>query len=196
MASSIDATLNEARQREQAGDLAGARLALDETPEAERTGAWYFARGSMALQAGRVDEAISRFEVAVAKEPEIAEYRGNLGGALLEKVRQGDAAAKPRALAELERAAQWGPTLPSVHTNLAVARLISGDPAGALQAATQALTFDARHVPALYNQAAAYGALGRNEEALAVLDLVLSISPGLPAAVKSRATTLQKLGRA
>jgi tetratricopeptide (TPR) repeat protein len=192
----IDQVLNEARARELSGDVAGATRVLDQAPEAVRTGAWYFARGAMSMQAGRVDDALKRFEEAVAKEPEVPEYRGNLGAALLELARAGDAKAKARALTELELAAQWGPTLPSVHTNLAVARLISGDAQGALEAATQALKLDPQHLPALYNKAAALSALGQLEACLVVLDQVLARAPGLPAAVASRVATLKKLGRA
>lgn len=192
----IDQVLNEARTRELAGDVAGAAQVLDQAPEAVRTGAWFFARGAMSMRAGRVDDALKRFEEAVAREPEVAEYRGNLGAALLELARGGDAAAKVRAREELELAAKWGPTLPSVHTNLAVARLISGDPQGALEAAEEALKLDPKHLPALYNKAAALSALGQLEACLAVLDRVLEMAPGLPAAVASRVSTLKKLGRA
>lgn len=196
MGTSIDSVLAEAMKKERAGDLAGARGVLDAAPEAVRTGAWHYARGTVALRGGQLAEAVSRFEVAVQREPEIAEYRSNLGAALLEQAKAGERAAAPRALAELELAAQWGASLPDVHANLSFARLMAGDAAGALAAADAAVTMDGAHAPSLYNRAAALHALGRLDDALAALDATLKAAPGLPQAVASRASLLKKLGRA
>jgi tetratricopeptide (TPR) repeat protein len=168
---------------------------LDSTKEAERSGSWFYARGTIALRQGHLDEAIARLDEAVKLEPEVPEYRGNLGSALLEKAKAGDDAAKQRALDELELAVQWGPSLPSVHSSLSVARLVAGDAKGALAAADQAIKLDKNHVPALYNRAAALSALNRLDEAVTALDIVLKVSPGFPAAVQSRASTLKRLGR-
>lgn len=196
MSPSIDSVLAEAMKKERAGDLAGARGVLDAAPEAVRTGAWHYARGTVALRGGQVPEAVTRFEEAVRREPEIAEYRSNLGAALLELAKAGDRAAGARALTELEKAAQWGASLPDVHANLSFARLMAGDAAGALAAADAAVAMDAGHAPSLYNRAAALHALGRLEDALAALDATLKAAPGLPPAVASRASLLKKLGRA
>lgn len=192
----IDAKLEAARLREQAGDLAGAQAVLDATPEPERTGAWFYARGAMAVRAGRFAEGVAQLELAVQREPEVAEYRSNLGAALLEQAKAGDAAAGQRALEQLELAVQWGATLPEVFANLAFARLVNGDAKGALAAADVGLRLDRRHVGALYNRAAALNALGQLVPCLATLDELLSVAPGFAPAVQSRANTLQKLGRA
>lgn len=196
MPNEIDRLLDQARAKETAGDVIGAVAVLDGAPETLRTGAWHFARGTLALRGGDVKQAITFFEAAVAKEPELAEYRANLGAALLEQAKAGDKAAGERALAELELAVQWGPTLPTAHTNLGLARLLAGDAKGALAALDQAVKIDPRHVPALYNRAAALNALGRLDDCLAALDATLAIAPGFPPAVTSRQNTLKKLGRA
>lgn len=196
MANDIDTLLDLARTKENAGDLAGAAAVLDAAPQAHRIGGWHYARGALALRGGDARAAVTHFEAAVAQEPEVAEYRANLGAALLELAKAGDTAAGPRALAELERAVAWGPSLPTAHTNLGLARLMTGDAAGALQALDQALAIDAAHVPALYNRAAALNALGRLDDCLAALDATLKVAPGFGPAVTSRQNTLRRLGRA
>lgn len=196
MPNELDRLLDQARAKENAGDLQGAAALLDGAPESHRGGAWHYARGAIALRGGRLAEAVTHFEAAVAKEPEVSEYRSNLGAALLEQAKAGDAAAVPKALAALELAVAWGPTLPGPHTNLALARLMSGDAAGALKAADRALAIDATHVPALYNRAAALNALGRLEDCLAALDATLAVAKDYAPALTSRTNTLKKLGRA
>jgi protein O-GlcNAc transferase len=196
MPGELDTLLERARAREVAGDVAGAVALLDVAPEALRTGAWSYARGALALRAGDVSRAVTLFEEAVAREPELAEYRANLGAALLELARAGDVAAGKRALTELEIAVRWGPRLPGAHTNLGLARLVAGDAGGALTALDQALLLDPKHVPAHYNRAAALKALGRLEDCLAALDTALSLAPGFSPAVTSRRQVLERLGRA
>lgn len=196
MPNEIDRLLDKARAKETSGDRTGAVALLDGAPETLRTGAWSYARGALALRGGDVKLAITFFETAVAKEPELAEYRSNLGAALLELAKAGDPASGQRALEELELAVQWGPTLPGTHTNLGLARLVKGDATGALAALDQALTIDPKHVPALYNRAAALNALGRLDDCLAALDATLALAPDFAPALTSRQHTLKKLGRA
>ena len=196
MPSELDRLLDEARAKENAGDLRGAAAVLDGVPEGFRGGAWHYARGAIALRGGNATDAVTHFEAAVVKEPEVAEYRANLGAAWLERAKAGDGSAAAKALEALEGAVRWGPTLPGAQTNLSLAKLMTGDPAGALQAADEALKLDARHVPALYNRAAALNALGRLEDCLAALDATLKVAPDFAPAVASRQNTLKKLGRA
>jgi tetratricopeptide (TPR) repeat protein len=193
---SIDGVLSEAKKREQAGDLAGAMRALDAMPEQERTGAWHYARGAMAVRTGQLDEAVAQLELAVQREPEIAEYRSNLGAALLEQVKAGDASRGPRALEQLELAVQWGASLPEVYANLSFARLVSGDASGALAAADVGVRLDARHVPSLYNRAAALNALKQLPACLQTLEQILKIAPDFGPALQSRKHTLEKMGNA
>lgn len=196
MPNEIDRLLDQARAKETSGDRNGAVALLDGAPETLRTGAWSYARGTLALRGGDVKQAIAFFETAVAKEPELAEYRSNLGAALLELAKAGDKAAGQRALEELELAVQWGPTLPGTHTNLGLARLVAGDAKGALAALDQALKIDPKHVPALYNRAAALNALGRLDDCLVALDATLAVAPDFAPALTSKTNTLKKLGRA
>lgn len=192
----IDGTLQEARKKEQSGDLPGAMALLDQTPEKERTGAWYYARGAMAVRQGKLDDAVSQLEQAVRREPEVAEYRSNLGAALLEKAKAGDAVAGRRALEELELAVQWGATLPDVFANLSFARLVTGDAQGALSAADVGLRLDEKHVPTLYNRAAALSALKQLPDCLKTLEQILKLAPDFAPALQSKKNTLEKMGRA
>lgn len=189
----IDELLSQAKAKVSAGELQAAGQLLEGAPPAERTGAWHYARGTVALQEGQLAQAVQLFEQAVQREPEIAEYRSNLGAALLEQAKAGDAAAAARALQELELAAQWGPRLPDVYANLSLARLVAGDAKGALAAADVGLRLDERHVPTLYNRAAALSALKQLPQCLQTLDELLSIDPTFAPARQSRERTLEKL---
>jgi tetratricopeptide (TPR) repeat protein len=193
---SLDSVLEQARKKEQAGDLVGAQAVVDAVPEPDRTGAWHYARGAMAVRAGRLDEGVAELEKAVKREPEIAEYRSNLGAALLEKVKAGDTSLATQALEQLELAIKWGATLPEVYANLSLARLATGDATGALAAADVGIRMDEKHVPSHYNRAAALNALNQLVPCLATLDEILKLAPGFAPAVQSRANTLNKMGRA
>jgi tetratricopeptide (TPR) repeat protein len=193
---SLDSVLEQARKKEQAGDLVGAQAVVDAVPEQERTGAWHCVRGAMAVRAGRLDEGVAELEKAVKREPEIAEYRSNLGAALLEKVKAGDTSLATQALEQLELAVKWGATLPEVYANLSFARLATGDATGALAAADVGIRIDEKHVPSHYNRAAALNALNQLVPCLATLDEILKLAPGFAPAVQSRANTLKKMGRA
>jgi tetratricopeptide (TPR) repeat protein len=192
----LDAVLAQARVKVEAGELGGAAAVLDAAPpELKARATWLLARGTVALEAGQLDAGVKWLEQAADLEPELPEVLSNLGGALLEQAKAGDAPALTRAKGLLERACALGPKLPGPHTNLGMARLLAGDAAGALEAFEQALRRDGRHVPALYDKAAALNALGRLDECLAALDAVLAVAPGFQPALESRANTLRRLGR-
>lgn len=190
------ALLDDARKKELAGDLKGAVAMLEAAPEKERTGEWFYARGAMAVRAGDFDVGVKALEEAVRREPEISEYRSNLGAALLEKVKAGDASLAKRALEELELAVQWGAALPDVFANLSFARLANGDKNGALMAADVGIRLDVKHIASHYNRAAALNAMNQLPQCLATLEEILRISPGFAPAVQSKANTLKKMGKA
>lgn len=183
-----------ARALELQGDNSAAAAVLDSVPIQERTALWHYARGAMALKSFQLDEAIALFREAVRREPDIPEYRSNLGAALLEKRKAGDIAAGQEALLELERAIKAGPHVPEVYANLALARLAAGDAAGALSSAEVGLRMHSRHVPCLYNRAAALNALGHRHEALATLNQLLAIDSSCAPAMESRAHLQRLLG--
>ncbi len=192
----LDGVLVAARAKEQAGDLAGAGKVLDGASASQReTGAWCYARGAVAFRLGDVAAALRHFEEAVGREPEVAEYRANLGAALLEQAKAKVPGALERATAELQEAVRWGGTQSSVQNNLGLAYLLSGRPQDALGCFDAALKVAPKDVTALYNRAAALNALGRLEDALAALDAALKVAPDFAPARTSRENTLKKLGR-
>lgn len=192
----LDGVLAAARAKEQAGDLAGAGQVLDGAPPSQReTGAWCYARGAVAFRSGDVAAALKHFEEAVGREPEVAEYRANLGAALLEQARAKAPGALERATKELKEALRWGGTQSSVQNNLGMAYLLSGKPKDALGCFDAALLVAPKDVTALYNRAAALNALGRLEDALAALDATLKVAPDFAPAKASRENTLKRLGR-
>ena len=188
--------LKEAAAKADAGDFAGAAQLLDAADEATRaTGLWAFARGTVEFRQGNVAAAVKWFEAALEREPLLPEPGANLGAALLELARAGDREALVRATAVLTEACALKPKLPDAHTNLGMARLLAGDAPGALEAFEHALRLDPRHVPALYDKAAALSALGRHQECLAALDATLAVDPSFAPARESRRNTLKRLGR-
>ena len=64
-----------ARVREliRSGNIGAAERLLDEAPQ--RTGEWYFLRGSIAYSRGMLDEAMQNYNLAVQMEPGNMEYR-------------------------------------------------------------------------------------------------------------------------
>lgn len=191
----LDQVLEQARRLERGGDLGGAAKALDGAGRGEReTGLWHYARGAVALRQGQLADAVAHFERAVALEPELGEYRANLGGALLEQVKAGDAAVLDRAIRTLEEALRWAPRLPSAANNLGLAYLLAKRPREALAKLEAALALDPKHVPALYNRAAALDALGEPKACLAALDAALAVDPTFQPALASRERTRKKLG--
>ncbi len=183
----LERLLQTAQSKASAGDLGGAAALLDEAePAVKARGLWAYARGTVALKSGDVDGAVRFFEQAVEREPELPEPLANLGGALLEKAKAGDAAALQRAKGLLEQAVAMKPKTPDAHTNLGMARLLSKDAQGALQAFEQALKLEPRHVPALYDKAAALNALGKKQECLAALEATLAVDPTFAPALQSR----------
>jgi tetratricopeptide (TPR) repeat protein len=197
MATTLDSVLEQARALEAKGDLSGAIGALQQASEVmQARGLWRYARGALALRQGDLEAALSNLEKAVEAEPEVPEYRSNLGAVWLERARRGEAGASAKALEVLEAAVRWGPTLPDVFSNYALALQLAGRNELALKACDDALAIDPAHLGARFNRAAVLNAMGRHAEAKDALDAVLSQHPGHPAASAARAKVVERLSRA
>jgi tetratricopeptide (TPR) repeat protein len=192
----LEKLLQQVRARQDGGDVKGARALLDaaEAP-LKHFGTWLYAHGSLSMALGELEVALADFEAAVEREPEVAEFRSNLGAVLLERAKAGDQKALARATRELTEAGRLQPRLPHTFLNLGTAHLIAGKAKEALAAFEKALALDAHHVPSLYNRAAALHALGEEEACLAALDATLKVDPHFAPAKQSRANTLARLGR-
>ncbi len=188
--SALDTVLAQARAAEQAGSVTQAATLLDAHAGAfsGSSGLWNYARGTLAFRMGQADAALACFEAAVKLEPEVAEYRANLGAALLDQSRRtGSTVPLERARRELEEALRWGPTLTTTRVNLGLCLLHQALPAEALAQFDQALATDPGDVAAMFNRAAALKQLGRSAESLAMLDQVLSQKPGFDLALQAKA---------
>ncbi len=192
-AQTLEAVLHSARAKEAAGDLAGAAKALESAdPAAKAAGLWSYARGAVAFKQGQLDEALRFFEKAVAKEPEVPEYRANLGAVWLEKAKQKVPGALDKATEALTAALKWGPALPTTHANLGLAQLLAGKAGEALASFDAALELDAKDLASLYNRAVALEQLGRRKESLVALDAALAAAPAFEPALTSKKHLLAK----
>lgn len=193
----LDTLLEKVRSLEAKGDLAGAVTTLQGAPDPLKDrGVWNYARGSLAFRQGDLDTAQRHFEKAIEAEPEIAEYRSNLGAVLLERAKNGDAAAGAKALEVMKGAMRWGAALPETYVNYGLALLVAKRNEEALRAFDQALAMDKTHQNARYNRAAALNALEQYDDALAALDALLKDAPNHPQALASRKRLAERTKKA
>ncbi len=202
----LNALLERARKAETAGDPAGALAALDGAPPESRVfGTYHFARGSLLFRKGDLSAAAAALKEAVRLEPEIPEFKANLGAVLVETARrapggpggEAGAGALAEAIAVLDAACGGGgrPKTCLAHNNLGMALQAAGRLDVALAAFDAAIEIDARDVSALYNRAATLHLLGREEDCLAALDATIAVDPKFEPAQRSRAGALKRLGR-
>ncbi|WP_432993486.1 tetratricopeptide repeat protein [Dactylosporangium sp. CA-233914] len=183
------------------GDM-NAALACFDRAIAQRDGyvAAHFSRGMALRNLGRREEAIAAFERSAALDPRNPQPLFDIG-----KVRSalGD---KARAVAAYDRALTAEPRFVGAMINKMVALLDLDRAADVLALAEEALRIEAAdssadhtpHATAYVNGAkgAALLKLGRDEEALAVLDAAINDGPDTPDNYLNRATALERLGRA
>jgi tetratricopeptide (TPR) repeat protein len=203
--SRLERALTEATTREGAGDLAGAIAALEAAAAegVDALGLFHYAFGALQARVGDLDAAVTSFERAVAIEPDIPEYRGNLGAALLRGAYRPDAGRPEvtdaprlaRALELLEGAVRDRPQTADVYSNCGLAQLLDGRPADAIASCERALALEPESLAALYGKAIAHHVAGDDEACLAALDACLRIDPTFAPALQSRQSTLGRLGR-
>lgn len=190
----LDALLQRANEVRISGDLSAAARLLDAAPEVVKAfGAWRFARGSLAFEAGELKSAVKELELAVQREPKVPEFRANLGLVLLEKGKAGDHFALRRARQLLEDLCKEEPERAQAHTNLGNAKLAAGDAEGALACFDRALKLNPNHVSSLFNRGAALKKLGRPKDALAMAERLLKLEPTSQGALDSKAALLAAL---
>src|SRR5687768_17526361 len=90
----LNTLLDQARKAENSGDAAKALAILDGAPEALRAmGTLHFARGSILFRKGDLAAATTALREACRLEPELPEFKANLGAALVETARRSKDAA-------------------------------------------------------------------------------------------------------
>jgi Flp pilus assembly protein TadD len=146
----------------------------------------HHAHTQVLVAAGRLDDAVAAAERAVLLSPQIAEFHGNLGSALLAQVRR-DGPTSPalaRAVDVLTEAVACGPQTPQVRSTLAVALTAAGRTNEAIAVCDENLALFPDDAPTIFNKAAALVAAGNKAEAVALLLPLSSTFPPAAAAVE------------
>jgi len=151
----------------------------------------YFSRGHAFAEVGRLDRAEEMYREALALDPSDPRVLINLG-AVLARAGRADEAERV-LLTALDRDPRYAPF---VWNNLALARLVAGDPEGALRFFERSIEAAPGDADVHANAANALLALGRHEEALARYDEALGrgTARALPTRL-GRALALSALGR-
>ncbi len=145
--------------------------------------------GIIEAQKSNFTAAVDLLGRAIRRNPASAAAHSNLGNALLDLNRPGD------ALASYDRALALKSDYPEAHANRGNALLALQRPAEALAGYERALALNPRYFNALFNRGNALGVLQRHEEALASYDQALSLNPGNTEALNNRGATLLDLRR-
>ena len=138
---------------------------------------------------GRLSEAARLYEAIIAREPDNAEARLNLGVILLSAGRANE--AKPL----MKRALQLKPNEPGYLVNYLGALMYAGDFAEALDLSRRALDRQPRNADFLYVHALSLQKLDRLEEARARFVALLRLAPGHRGGRLEYAVTLARLGK-
>lgn len=146
--------------------------------------------GTLLLERGAIDEAITHYERTLAIKPDAAKAHNNLGSALRTLRRL------PEALPHFERAVKLEPRFVVSQNNLAGALRDTGRPADALAHHAEAVRLDRGYADAHNNYGVTLRALGRLPEALARFETAARLDPASSQAELNLALTLSLLGRA
>jgi protein O-mannosyl-transferase len=140
--------------------------------------------GNALLLDGRVDEAITHFQIALKNRADLAETHNNLGNALL---RQGQINV---AMAHFQRALELDPGLAEAHNNLGALFLQKGMEDEALAHFEKALQFQPDFAEAANNLGKTLLRKGRTNEAIACFHKALELRPDLAEARNNLAKVL------
>jgi Flp pilus assembly protein TadD len=160
--------------------------ALVDEPALASAAILHHAHAQVLVAAGRLEDAIAAAERAVQLAPQIAEFHGNLGSALLAQVRR-DGPTSPalaRAVDVLTEAVACTPQTPQVRSTLAVALTAAGRINEAIAVCDDNLALFGDDAPTIFNKASALVAAGNKAEALALLVPLSSTFPPAAAAVQ------------
>jgi predicted O-linked N-acetylglucosamine transferase (SPINDLY family) len=129
--------------------------------------------GALACQTGRPDRAIDLIGRAIAIDPAVAAYHGNLG----ESYRR--AGRREEAIASLRRAIELRPDFADAHGNLGLALMDQGRTEEAIAAFRRAIELRPESASAddHVNLGRALTKVGRSEEAIAAFDRAISLRP-------------------
>ncbi len=184
------AKLEEAARLLRAGDAQGAEACLRAVLGADAANAdALHLLGLAAHRRGRHAEACAAIEAAVARRPEVALYRANLGLVLAAAGRVEEAASALRG------AIAAAPEDADLHYDLGLVLARAGRTAEAVTAYRATVARSPAHAEAHNNLGAALAALGETEAAEECYRAALRHAPGLAAAEANLGALLCRLGR-
>ena len=189
----MDATqqLNLARQRVQAGDLAGGESACRELLQSHPANAdATYLLGIICLQQNRLPEAAEHLSRAAASLPSVPDVHANLGHALRGIGRFDDAAAA------LEKAISLRPNYPLAISNLGTVRRAQGRPAEAIGCYQKAASLQPNFLPTYLNLGNILLELSRPAEAAQAFRVAMGIAPHNPDAQAGLAAAMDAAGDA
>jgi len=194
----MDALLKKAAATEaSAGPKAALAVLEGAAPDVKALGMLHYAKGTLLFRAGAAGAAVAAFREAVRIAPEVPEYAGNLGAALIDEATRGGKgqAALDEAIAVLEEASRGGPKLALVHANLGRAYQVAGRIEDALSCVEAALEIDPKNLSAALGRASLLLQLGQADDSLAALDALLAQDPSCEPAKKARDAVRKRLGK-
>jgi tetratricopeptide (TPR) repeat protein len=145
--------------------------------------------GIALTQAGRVQEAIGEFDLALRMKPDLADAHHNLALALLRLGRV------PEAIGHWEQALRIEPNYAEAHCNLGVVLQRTGKLEDAIGHYEQALRVKPDYAEAHYNLGVALVRLGRAPEAIEQWQQALRINPDYTEAHCNLGVALEQSGR-
>jgi Flp pilus assembly protein TadD len=146
-------------------------------------------RGADAFRTDDFGSAVAAYEAAVARQPDDPDAQNNLGQTLVRLNRA------PEAIPRFQRATQLAPGKWTYRFNLARARGLCGDWAGAVEDYREADRLFPDDHATLFNLALALRKAGRLAEAAPVLERVVVLAPEDPSFVLTAARTYDELDR-
>jgi tetratricopeptide (TPR) repeat protein len=158
---------------------------------AENPKSWmaYNNLGLRLAQAGRLDEAIVRYQEALELNPQFAEAYYNMGNALLRVGRADDAVANYKKALELE------PRMAAAYANLAAIRLSAGRREEAMTYLNKALELEPGNAATHGRMADVLFRAGRFEESIAHYQTAVQLAPDDIALLSSLGQALAETGR-
>ena len=144
------------------------RAVLDRDPDNAEA---HHLRGVLSYDRGQAEDAISRFESAVAMAPEIAKYHANLGSVYAAVGRFDE------ALPTLERAVALDPDAAATHNSLGAVHREHGRLDDSIAAYRRAIEIDGSFAQAHGNLAVALLFAGRRDEALESAEAAVAADP-------------------
>jgi protein O-GlcNAc transferase len=147
------------------------------------------AQGMALEQQGQAQEALLRYDQAIALAPDLARAHFNRGSILLDR---GDA---QDALGAFTKAVQYKPDSAGAHFNIGAAHARLAQHEAAARAYRRALAFKPEFVEAEVALGAALEELGQDEAAVESYHRALKIKPGHAQAREKQVDLLKRLGR-